>query len=219
MLSPEQRRHALAVWDDMHRLAPNEDDKREMMAAVGQNYVFLRLNPDQRERYFVGMLFIRRRREFHADVNRGHETTEQRADARKLKLLERVLEVLAKGGKSVHLGRTFGRMRDRLGLTDEEAFSRLRVFEETGRDLISCSDEVAKKTIPKGKYLAIDDEETQLTIELLESVDVKIGATRNSRVVKFIAETWTYTNPGKKELSGEGVKRRIQALRNLQKKR
>jgi hypothetical protein len=219
MLSPEQRRYFLALWGDMHRLEPNEDDKRAMMAAVGQNPVFLRLSPDQMERYFAGMLFIRRRREFHADVNRGHETTEQRADARKLKLLERVLEVLAKGGESVHLGRTFGRMRDRLQLTDEETFSMLLVFEESARLLISCSDEVAKTTIPKGKYLTIDDEETRLTIELLESVGVKVGATHNSRAVKFIAKTWTYTNPGKKELSGEGVKRRIQALRNLQKKR
>jgi hypothetical protein len=218
MLSSEGRRYALALWGDMHRLEPNETDKREMTAAIGRNPIFLGLSPDQRERYLAGMLFIRHRREFHADVNRLHQTTEQNADARQLRSLQPVLKVLAKGYDSVHLARAVARMRDRGGLTSEEAVSRVQVLEETARDLLLCSVEAGNEPIPKGDVLLIDDEETQLTIELLESTGVKVGATRNSRVVNLMAETWTYTNPGKKKLSGEGVKRRVQALRILQEK-
>jgi hypothetical protein len=220
MLSPEGWRHALQLWDDMHRLKPNEADKREMMEAIGRNSVFLdwEKQPDKREKYFAGMLFIRRQREFHADVNRLHQTTEQKTDARRLKSLEGVIKLLGKHYSSVHFARTVARMRDRRGLTSEQAVSRIQGFEETARDLLLCSDEVARETIPKGKVLPIDDEETRLTIALLESVGIKVGATRVGRVTKFIAETWTYTNPGEKILSGEGVKRRILAVRKSQNK-
>ena len=195
---------------------PTEDDIRAMRHALGDDPTFGGLPEAAKAAFFTRMLGMKWVAGIYDDVGEQYHSGKLAKSARELQKLKAVIR-LFNGYDDTYLVQALGEMRRRRQLTWPSMFEESRIFVGFARELVECGEAVE----PRGKLRPPSDRLpkalalVRMMIELLESLDVQVGATggEGGLATKLMIRIYAYVSGGE-VITADAIKDRLKRLKN-----
>jgi hypothetical protein len=180
-------------WLARYGLEPTDADVAEMRHHLDGDPTFEVMPNKNRAKLFRGMLEIRRLNELFDERAHHYATPRRKGDPERLRLaLKQITAIFKAGveGDNAHVARVVRAMSERLGITFADAAERLFLVDETMRLMLEVNETLPHLPALDTSRPTKTQVENQRVIELLESLNMKVGATNKggpgSRLLKRI---------------------------------
>jgi hypothetical protein len=177
-------------WLARYGLKPTDADIAEMLRHLDGDPTFEVMPHKDKAKLFRGTLEIRRLNELFDERAHHYAAPRRKGDPLRLQLALKELLAILEEDDNAHVARVVFTMRKQLDVSLHDIADSLGLFDEMARQMLEVSEALPILPPPDASRPTKKQVETQRLIELLESLNIKVGATAEggpgSRLLKRI---------------------------------